>query len=45
VNDEGVMVVNYEGCLECGTCLICCDKKALEWRYPTAEYGVQYRLG
>jgi ferredoxin like protein len=45
VNDEGQMVVNYEGCLECGTCLICCDQKALEWRYPTAEFGVQYRLG
>jgi ferredoxin like protein len=45
VNDEGQMVVNYEGCLECGTCLICCDKQALEWGYPAAEYGVQYRLG
>lgn len=45
VNDEGEMVVNYEGCLECGTCLISCDKKALEWTYPRAEYGVQYRLG
>ncbi|MCX7698717.1 MAG: 4Fe-4S dicluster domain-containing protein, partial [Candidatus Goldbacteria bacterium] len=21
----------YEACLECGTCLIICDKKALEW--------------
>jgi ferredoxin like protein len=36
--------VNWEGCLECGTCLMCCDHEALEWRHPRAGFGVQYRM-
>lgn len=43
-NDEGDMTVNWEGCLECGTCLICCDEKALRWHYPRGGFGVQYRM-
>jgi ferredoxin like protein len=34
----------YEACLECGTCLIICDKGALEWNYPKGGFGVRYRL-
>ena len=37
--------VNYEGCLECGACLIACEHEALTWHYPRAGYGVQYRFG
>lgn len=37
--------VDYEGCLECGTCLIVCREQALSWEYPRAGYGVQYRFG
>jgi len=37
--------VNYEGCLECGACLIACEHEALTWQYPRAGYGVQYRFG
>lgn len=44
LDDQGRIVVNWEGCLECGTCLICCDNRALTWTYPRGEYGVQYRL-
>jgi ferredoxin like protein len=44
LNDEQRMVVNWEGCLECGTCLICCEPQALEWHYPRGEFGVQYRM-
>ena len=38
------MTVNWEGCLECGTCLICCDDRALTWTYPRGGFGVQYRM-
>ncbi len=24
-DDQGRMTVNWEGCLECGTCMICCE--------------------
>jgi ferredoxin like protein len=34
----------YEPCLECGTCLLVCDKGALVWNYPKGGFGVRYRL-
>lgn len=34
----------YEACLECGACLIVCDKEALEWSYPKGGFGVRFRL-
>jgi len=33
-----------DACLECGTCLIICDKEAIEWQYPKDACGVRYRL-
>jgi len=46
LNEEtGEMVVEYAGCLECGTCLIACNEGALSWSYPRWDYGVQYRFG
>jgi ferredoxin like protein len=44
LDDQQRIVVNWEGYLECGTCLICCDARALEWTYPRGEFGVQYRM-
>jgi len=35
----------FEGCLECGTCLVACHAGALDWHYPCAGFGVQYRFG
>ena len=34
----------YEACLECGTCLIICDKGALKWNYPRGGFGVRFRM-
>ena len=45
VDDQGSIVVNWEGCLECGTCQMSCDHRALSWHYPRGEFGVQYRMG
>lgn len=42
---EGQVQAGYEGCLECGTCLIACPHGAITWHYPTAGFGVQYRFG
>jgi ferredoxin like protein len=36
--------VAYENCLECGTCYVICDKKAIDWTYPRGGFGVQYRM-
>jgi ferredoxin like protein len=45
LNERGEIIVDYEGCLECGTCYIACRQDALTWHYPRAGYGVQYRFG
>ncbi len=46
LNEEtGEMVVEYAGCLECGTCLIACTYGSIKWDYPSGEFGVQYRYG
>jgi ferredoxin like protein len=42
---EGMVRAEYEGCLECGTCLAACFHEALTWHYPNAGFGVQYRFG
>lgn len=41
---DGTYAVSEDGCLECGTCLIACGSDVLDWRYPDAMCGVQYRL-
>lgn len=43
--ENGEVVVTKDGCLECGTCKIACGDSLLEWRYPDAMCGVQYRFG
>lgn len=40
---EKVIMVNYENCLECGACKICC--KHIKWNYPEVRYGVSYKFG
>jgi ferredoxin like protein len=43
--ETGEVVVEYAGCLECGTCSIACVRRAVSWEYPRGECGVQYRYG
>jgi ferredoxin like protein len=43
--ETGEMVVEFAGCLECGTCKIACIYGSVSWEYPKGEYGVQYRYG
>jgi ferredoxin like protein len=42
--EKGRLDFAYEACLECGTCLIVCDRKALNWNYPKGGFGVRFRL-
>jgi ferredoxin like protein len=39
------IVVEFAGCLECGSCRVACPAGALEWCYPRGGFGVQYRYG
>ena len=42
---EGRVTFAYEGCLECGSCRIACDKGAIEWILPRPGFGVCYEYG
>lgn len=44
-NDADIPNVNYENCLECGTCRLSCPYDAIEWSCPKGRYGVRYRFG
>ncbi len=45
LTERGEMVVEFAGCLECGTCLIACTYGSVHWKYPRSGFGVQYRFG
>ncbi len=42
---EDKISFDYEGCLECGSCQIACDKGAIEWSYPRGGFGISYEYG
>jgi ferredoxin like protein len=42
---EGHIVFSYEGCLECGSCRIACEKKAIDWTIPRPGFGICYEFG
>ena len=43
-NDRGRIDYYYVGCVECGTCLLLCDRKAVSWSYPRGGCGISYRF-
>lgn len=44
-NDDKIPSINYENCLECGTCRLSCPYDAIEWNNPKGSCGVRYRFG
>lgn len=42
---EGHITFSYEGCLECGSCRIACDKGAVDWLLPRPGFGICYEYG
>lgn len=42
---NGEVIVEWAGCLECGTCRIVCEKRAIQWGYPLGSCGIVYRQG
>jgi ferredoxin like protein len=44
LNDaDGSCIVNYEDCLECGTCQVA--RRYTTWNNPQGGYGVTYHYG
>jgi len=44
-NEKGEIVLDNDGCLECGTCRLACGVEVLDWKYPEGGTGVQFRYG
>lgn len=42
---NGEIIVEWAGCLECGTCRAICPGTAIDWKYPEGGFGVIYRHG
>jgi ferredoxin like protein len=42
---EGHITFSHEGCLECGSCRIACDKRAVEWAMPRGGFGLCLEYG
>jgi ferredoxin like protein len=42
---DGHVTFSYEGCLECGSCLLSCPAGAVNWVYPRGGFGVCYQYG
>ena len=44
--ENGKVIFNHEGCLECGTCRVVSGGKVLRvWHYPVGSMGIEYRQG
>jgi ferredoxin like protein len=42
---DGKIMADWAGCLECGTCKAACPTEALTWVYPRGGFGIIYRYG
>lgn len=44
-DDDGVPVIAYENCLECGSCRFACPYNNVHWEYPENGAGVSLKFG
>jgi len=43
--EDGRVVLNYDQCVECGTCFSICDLGSVKWNNPKGTFGVIFRQG
>ena len=45
LNEEtGECIINFENCLECGTCQVACPEY-VDWKNPHGVFGISYKYG
>ena len=42
---NGRIVADWAGCVECGTCRVACPPEGLTWVFPRGGFGIVYREG
>jgi len=42
--ETGECMVNFENCVECGTCQVACPEY-IKWKNPRGVFGVSYKYG
>lgn len=45
LGEKNKIIINYQACLECGSCRIGCPFKNILWDYPRGGFGVNYKFG
>ena len=46
IEEDGTFTFNYEGCLECGTCLVLAHDVVIKsWNHPMGGMGIRFRMG
>ncbi|PQL20881.1 ferredoxin family protein [Veillonella denticariosi JCM 15641] len=46
LQENGDLVFDFAGCLECGTCRVLCgDTIVKAWKYPRNSKGIEFRQG
>lgn len=44
--EDGTLLFDYAGCLECGTCRVLALGTVLKtWEFPGGTFGISYRFG
>jgi ferredoxin like protein len=43
--DRSKITVSHDNCLECGTCILVCPHRSVDWQFPDGGVGVKYRYG
>lgn len=44
--ENGKIIFNHEGCLECGTCRVLSKGKVVDsWNYPLGGMGIEFYMG
>lgn len=43
--EEGKVDLVADGCLECGSCRIVCERDNVDWNYPRGGFGILFKFG
>ncbi|MBU1661232.1 MAG: 4Fe-4S dicluster domain-containing protein [Chloroflexi bacterium] len=45
IDQQGIILVGYQACVECGSCRVGCPDFNVDWELPYGGYGVAYKFG